>query len=356
MRSALRIVSSSELICHRTREKKLAQGIRAAQISPMAVSDRDYMRDDFPRSSSARTRAPASAFKRVMILISAVFLIQYGLGFLGEQVGTRFMPWGGVSMRELGQGHVWTIVTYMFVHGSVGHFMLNMLMLWFVGRQVQDLFGSRHFLQIFLFSGIFGAALEMVVNAFVHGNTVTPLVGASASAFGLLLALAVLLPMEQITVFIYFIIPVPLRLWTLAKALCIIQLVFAVAGVLFPKWLPEGMHIAYFAHLGGAAVGWFYARALGYGGQPMTYASQWQPETTRKRQTALAQVRSRVEIDLDSPPSASPVPVAAIETEVDDILDKILLHGIGSLTEEEKRLLERASAEINQRGETMPRR
>jgi membrane associated rhomboid family serine protease len=317
----------------------------------MSVFERDYMRDEPPRGSrEARSRAPASAFKRVMMLISAVFVAQFGFGWLADH--HPFLPWGGVSVRELGQGHVWTLVTYMFVHGSLGHFMLNMLLLWFVGRQVQDLFGSRHFTQIFLFSGIFGAALEMVVNAFVHGDTTTPLVGASAAAFGLLLALAVLLPMEQITAFIFFIVPVPLRLWTLAKALCLIQLVFALGTVLFPGSMPEGMKIAYFAHLGGAAVGWLYARALGYGGQPMTYASQWQPaETARqRRERALSHVRSRVEVDLEPLP-ARPLPprAPAAELDVDDILDKILLHGIGSLTPEERQLLERASREITRR-------
>lgn len=313
----------------------------------MSVSDRDYMRDDFPRRSSRKGGGqPVSAFKWTMMLISAVFVAQVAfIMWRGEgQLGT----WGGVSVRELAQGHVWTIVSYMFVHGSLGHFAVNMLMLWFIGRQVQALFGSRHFAQIFLFSGIFGAALEMMVNAFVHGNTVTPLVGASASAFGLLLALAVLLPQEQITVFVYFIIPVPLRLWTLAKVLCVVQLVFAVAGIVFPTWLPEGMNVAYFAHLGGAAVGWFYARSLGYGGQPMTYASQWQPDVAR-RSAVPAHVRARVAIDLEAVPSAKRTPINDAEADVDALLDKILLGGIDSLTDHEKSLLERASAAMKQR-------
>jgi membrane associated rhomboid family serine protease len=265
---------------------------------------------------------------------------------------------GAVSLRKLAAGQFWTLVTYMFVHGSVGHFLLNMLMLWFVGRQVQNLFGGRHFLQIFFLSGIAGAALEMAVNGFVHGDTITPLVGASASAFGLLMALAVLLPDEQITVFIYFIIPVPMRLWTLAKALVVMQTFFAVAGLLFPAWLPEGLRIAYFAHLGGAFVGWFYARALGYGGRPMTYRSQWQPQPQRRRAPAHVGARARVQMDFEESAvstSAGRRPVEPdLEAEVNDILDKILVEGIGSLTEAEKRLLERASAEIQRRDTTGP--
>ncbi len=158
-----------------------------------------------------------------------------------------------------------------------------------------------------------------------------------------------------VTAFIYFIIPVRLRLWTLAKGLFVIQLVFALAGVLF-HILPEGMQIAYFAHLGGAALGWFYARSLGYGGRPMTYAGQWQqPQAQRLRKPEMARARVRPAVDLEKTPGpaatarpADPIE-ALIEDEVNPILDKIGLHGIGSLSHEERRTLERASRELERR-------
>lgn len=322
----------------------------------MSVSDRDYMRDLPSRSPLSRMKG-LSAFAWIMIVITAVFLLQ----FTSDTLYPVILD-GGVSVQRVAAGHFWTLVTYMFVHGSAGHFLLNALMLWFVGRQVQNLFGGRHFLQIFFLSGLVGAALEMMVNGFVHGDTTTPLVGASAAAFGLLMALAVLLPDEQITVFVYFIIPVPMRLWTLAKALVVMQSIFAIGGLLFPNWMPEGLKIAYFAHLGGAFVGWFYARALGYGGRPMTYASQWQPEAQRRRATARVGARARVVMDFERPAvSPAAVPVTAtdepdLEGEVNEVLDKILTGGMSSLTEDEKLLLERASAEMQRREGTRPLR
>lgn len=350
------MLSAKQPLCQSSAQKNLAPFIGPSQSSGMSVSDRDYMRDAPRRPLIGRVKG-LSAYAWVMIAITAVFLVQ----FTSDTLYPVILE-GGVSLQRLAAGQFWTLVTYMFVHGSAGHFLLNGLMLWFVGRQVQNLFGGRHFLQIFFLSGIVGAALEMLVNGFVHGDTTTPLVGASASAFGLLLALAVLLPDEQITVFIYFIIPVPMRLWTLAKALVVMQSVFAIGGLLFPNWMPEGLKIAYFAHLGGAFVGWFYARALGYGGRPMTYASQWQPEPQRRRATARAVARSRVDMDFEQPvipPVARPAPAAGepdLEGEVNDVLDKILTGGMASLTEDEKRLLERASAAIQQRDGTRPLR
>lgn len=321
----------------------------------MPIDHRDYMREQPERPSPSlisRVRS-LSAFAWIMIAISAVFVAQFGFDTL-----KIIEMEGSVSVTKLAAGRFWTLLTYMFVHGSVGHFLLNMLMLWFVGRQVQDLFGGRHFLQIFFLSGIAGAALEMAVNGFVHGDTLTSLVGASASAFGLLMALAVLLPDEEITILIYFIVPVPMRLWTLAKALIIMQTVFAVAGLLIPQWLPEGLKIAYFAHLGGAFVGWFYARALGYGGRPMTYRSQWQPEEQRLAPaTARVGARGRVQMDFEAPAVSKGAPASSdLEAKVNDVLDKILLEGMGSLTEAEKRLLDQASAEFQQRKPTRPLR
>ncbi len=322
----------------------------------MALHDRDYMRE----STTRPFWEGITAFQVLLGLNALVFILQFvfEVGWLRDPIRDRLiMPLGGVSAHELGQGHVWTIFTYMFVHGSVGHFFLNMMMLWFTGRGVQQLFGSLHLTLIYLFSGIIGAAAEMMVNGFAYGDTVTPLVGASAAVFGLLTALAVAMPEEQITAFIYFVIPVRMRLWTLAKALCLMQLVLGLMCVLF-DFMPEGLRIAYFAHLGGAAAGWLYARSLGYGGRPMMYPRQWQAETARpSRRREMARARARQVIDLENDPDehdAAPLPPRAedpvaslMEKVVNPLLDKMNQHGKDSLTDEEKRLLERASAEVN---------
>lgn len=310
-----------------------------------------------PRRSLTRTLGDLTAFHIILGLNITVFVTQFMFetGSIRHPLSGEVLPLGGVSVHELARGRVWTLFTYMFVHGSLGHLLLNMILIWFAGKPVQQLFGSRHFALIYLFAGIVGAAAEMAVNGWVQNDTTTTLVGASASAFGLLMALAVVMPEEKITALIYFIIPVQLRLRTLAKGLFVIQLVFGLAGVLF-NVLPEGMQIAYFAHLGGAALGWFYARSLGYGGSPLTYASQWQPQQARSlRKPELARARARPAVDLEKPPGAdSPARQAdpietLIEDEVNPILDKIGLHGINSLTEEERHTLERASRELERR-------
>jgi len=318
------------------------------------MSDRNCMRDLQHHSLMSRAKS-LSAYAWIMIAITAVFLLQ----FTSDTLYPVILD-GGVSAQRLGAGHFWTLITYMFIHGSAGHFLLNALMLGFVGRQVQNLFGGAHLLKIFFLSGLAGAALEMIVNGLVHGDTTTPLVGASGAAFGLLLALALLLPDEPVTVFIYFIIPVPMRLWTLAKALVVIQMIFAMGGLLFPNWMPEGLKIAYFAHLGGAFAGWIYAKSLGHGGRPMTYATQWQPEAQRRLANARSTTRSKIEMDFEPsamPPEIAPLAdrkAANLEDEVNEVLDKIFSGGMGSLTDHERRLLERASGFIQSHHDSKP--
>ncbi|WP_395717760.1 rhomboid family intramembrane serine protease [Prosthecobacter sp.] len=315
----------------------------------MALSDRDYMRES-PRTSVRGV----TAFQAAMLLNIGMFVLQHGFHLFGQVWKDGFYPYGGISAEALARGQVWTIFTYAFVHADLWHLLLNLMLLGYAGMGVQKHFGSRHFLAIYLLSAITGAATEMIVNGWARGDTVTPLIGASASAFGLLMALAVMLPGQELTAFIYFIIPVRLRMWTLAKGLFLAQLVVGVAG-LFSGVLPEVMQIAYFAHLGGAAAGWFYARSLGYGGRPMTYASQWQPQPAlRMRKPELARARRmlRPQLDLEepdtSPTSGRAAPIETfIEEEVNPILDKISVEGMGSLTDEERRTLERASRLMN---------
>jgi membrane associated rhomboid family serine protease len=316
----------------------------------MALSDRDYMRET-PRGM---LRGP-TALQVFMLLNIGMYLLQHGFHLFGQVWKGDYYPFGGISADALGRGQVWTVFSHAFIHGDIWHLLLNLLLLGFVGQGVQKHFGSRHFIAIYLISAITGAASEMVVNGWFHGDTVTPLIGASAAAFGMLMALAVMLPGEELTALVYFVIPVHLRLWTLAKGLFLVQLVLGVAG-LFSNLLTEGMQIAYFAHLGGAAAGWFYARSLGYGGRSMTYASQWQPQQdlrTRKPGMARARRLLRPHLDLEEPAaSATTARTAAqierlIEVEVNPILDKISIEGIYSLTVDERRTLERSNRLMN---------
>jgi membrane associated rhomboid family serine protease len=322
----------------------------------MSVYDRDYMRPS--KSPWSLKGVSWTAFGVVFWLNILVFAAQYIGGWFMVTDGDQLIPMGGVSLELLSRGRVETIFTYMFVHGSLGHLLVNMLMLWFAGRQVQQIFGGKHFLYIYLLSGLLGAALEIAVRAWFGESGDVYLVGASASVFGLFLALAVTMPQEVFTALIYFIIPVRVRMWKLAAFAVGLNVVLGLLGLLWGE-MPGG-NVAYFAHIGGAITGWYYIRMLGFGGSPLTYRQLWsqrsepRPRSPRSQLELVPTARRRLGVDLEIDheaarkrnPTGDPA-VDVMQEEVDPILDKISEQGLHSLTDDERRTLERASRLIS---------
>lgn len=73
---------------------------------------------------------------------------------------------------------LWRLLTAVFVHIGLEHFVLNMITLYYLGRLAEDLFGSKAFLAIYLLSGIMG-------NVFVAIFTPDAVAaGASTALFG----------------------------------------------------------------------------------------------------------------------------------------------------------------------------
>jgi len=102
-----------------------------------------------PLQSSGMTRA----VRILLISTVAAYLLQ--LFFDGITHG-RFTNLFGLSIPGLKRGYLWQFVTYLFVHGSPAHILLNMLGLYFMGPETERAIGSRHFLILYFLSGILG--------------------------------------------------------------------------------------------------------------------------------------------------------------------------------------------------------
>lgn len=136
----------------------------------------------------------------------------------------------------------WTIVSYMFLHGGMGHLFFNMLSLFFFGPRLEALLGGRDFLRLYLWSGLGGALLSFVFspNALI--------VGASGAIYGILLAFAMIWPREPI--YLWGVLPVEARWLAL----------FMAASSLYSGFSGAQGNVAHFAHLGGFAGGFLYLR------------------------------------------------------------------------------------------------
>lgn len=92
---------------------------------------------------------------------------------------------------------LWTILTSMFMHGSFFHIFANMFSLFFIGSFLEKIIGKKRFLGVYLISGLVGS-IFYIISSLIFGSLSVPAVGASGAIFGLLGALAFLVPWSKV--------------------------------------------------------------------------------------------------------------------------------------------------------------
>jgi membrane associated rhomboid family serine protease len=206
----------------------------------------------------------------------------------------------------------WTIVTYMFLHDRQGfaHILFNMLALYFFGTRVEQRIGSRHFIWLYIVSGIAGALLSLVFTPRAY------IIGASGAVFGVSFAFAYFWPRERI--FIWGVLPIEAR-W-----LVILTAVIAIFG----GFTGAQGGVAHFAHLGGYAGGWLY---LWWMDRRATAGRRaWQAKVTAAAGVVDSRRISKIDLSRVHPVNRD---------EVNRILDKIRATGLESLTSAERTFL-----------------
>jgi len=147
---------------------------------------------------------------------------------------------------------VWTWVTAIFAHGGILHIVFNSIVIYFFGRLVEQYIGSKQFALLFLASGIL-AGLAQIAPQIIGGGALGPgVVGASGAALALMGVLTILNP--NLTVYLYFILPVPI--WVLTGGTVVVSTVLVVLGD------PGAGGIAHMAHLVGVLIGLAYGQRV----------------------------------------------------------------------------------------------
>ena len=172
----------------------------------------------------------------------------------------------------------WQIISYMFMHGNIPHILFNMFAVWMFGTHIENRWGSKRFLNYYLLTG-FGAAflhyliihfqiinlessmnydqIMIILNEGIVPEGIsrtsaqklfflynTPVVGASGSLFGILLAFGVLFP--NTLLYLYFAIPIKAKYFVIGYGL--LELFSGLSNN------PQD-NVAHFAHLGGMLFG-----------------------------------------------------------------------------------------------------
>lgn len=128
------------------------------------------------------TRAGVSdVVTRVLIGINVlIYVAQVAESGSLSGVGGELFQQGALFGPAVADGDWWRIVTTGFLHASPIHILFNMLMLWWFGRALESLIGSRRYLALYVISLLAGSAGALLL------SPTTPVVGASGAVFGIL--------------------------------------------------------------------------------------------------------------------------------------------------------------------------
>lgn len=271
----------------------------------MGIADRDYARRN-PNAAGNLT----PVVKALLIINVAVYLLDilvFDHALLNA--GAFRSPGTDVDSRW------WQFLSFQFLHGSVGHILMNSVGLYMFGRLVEPWWGSRRFLIFYLLCGVGGAAFyTLLVN--LGWLAAQPMVGASAGIYGALIATAVIAPHGRVQLLFP---PINMAMRTFALFVLGLAVLFVLTN-----WNNNDGGEA--GHLGGAIVGFLLMRFPQLLGR-----SQASAFGRAVRPPAEAKLRPRTTVDLTT------------ESEIDRILDKVSAEGLHSLTEQERETLNQAA-------------
>jgi membrane associated rhomboid family serine protease len=293
------------------------------------LEDRDYMRQP-------AYHEPRISFTVALLIVNAVvFIIQLiSTNFPnGQEIQDKYFA---LSLGGLENGYVWQLLTFQFMHASWMHIIFNSLAIFFFGRSVETVLGKNRFLAVYFSSGIIGGAVQMLFALWRPDFFGGYVVGASAGAYGVVAAFAVINWTEQFTLLIYF-IPVTMR----GRTLLWVSIGLALVGL-----MTRGSGVANAAHLGGILTGFFCVRYIFQGRWPqLELPSQREPRELAAKSTGKYAFWRPAANKPDEDLSAAEF----LQREVDPILEKISAHGIQSLTKREREILEKARAKMADR-------
>jgi membrane associated rhomboid family serine protease len=293
----------------------------------MGIQDRDYYRNN--SHSFLETWGRQGAIVWIIVITTVIYFAQV---FVPRNDLLRF---GEYTRDGVLSGEVWRLVTPLFLHASLWHLFFNMLVLYWAGTRVEELYGSRETLLFYLIAGIFAQGIYLVAQVMNLSSSNVSAIGASGAVTAVLILFALHYPTHRVLLF--FVIPAPMWL----------VVILFVGMDLLGAFGAGASGIGYFAHLGGALFGFLY------------YKSGLRFSGSFARSTVARRVRPQLRIlpvEPEEEENAEPVAAAVesqprpkeaseehFEAKVDRVLEKVSRHGQESLTAEEREILVKAS-------------
>lgn len=219
----------------------------------------------------------------------------------------------------------WGLITSIFSHFELLHFLQNMLVLYFVGKIFEGLFDKRKLWLTYVAGGLFGGLFEVIAHllfpALQENSTV--IIGASGSIMAILSALAFYSPNMKLMLF--GILPVPM--FVIALLFWLIDIVGLSTG---------DDHIAHFSHLGGAIFGFWSVQNVNSPKNILNMIQRWWNSFLAFFKSKSKNNGRKTSMKTDEDYAFEK---RKKQEKTDKILDKISKSGYDSLTKEEKDFL-----------------
>jgi membrane associated rhomboid family serine protease len=331
----------------------------------MGLENRDYMHRE-PAGGTPFgmfTGQVPSATREILIAIALGFALQLGMNLALGPSTFRQTNWFeatfSLSRSGIMSGKIWQLATYAFLH-EIGafflHIIFNCYIIYVFGRSVEARLGRAGLYRLFFASVIGGGVLWLLMSGPNNSNY---MIGASAGAYGLIVAFSTLNPNRMLMLVFP---PMMLPAKWLAIGIIGIEVLMVIAG--------QHTRVAWQAHFGGALVGYLMIRyGIGLGGRSLTRVQSsdwgWHPALQRPvhhrrgglfsgavfyrmrnmfrsltGSSARHDGRGQDQRNPGSGRSNDTFTPDYIEREIDPILDKISAHGFQSLSRQERHKLE----------------
>jgi membrane associated rhomboid family serine protease len=303
----------------------------------MGIYERDYKTTKFTDNLQSNALVQLITLNLVIFVLFQFAYVFYLFSFTGDPKA-KFMHdvYNNLALPGTFREFIykpWTLITHMFYHHGIWHIIGNMLWLWMFGYLFHDLTGNKQIIPLFIYSAIGGGIAFMLAYNFIPVLSAVSanMVGASGGIMGIVVATTMLAPGYRIFPMINGGIP----LWVLTIIYLIIDLALMPVN-------NTGGHIA---HLAGGFTGFLFIFSYRRGFDwsiGMNNFFEWvsnlfNPNKPKKKTKEQLFYKSQKRPYTKTPNLS--------QQRIDEILDKISMHGFNSLTAEEKDLLKKASKE-----------
>ena len=169
----------------------------------------------------------------VAINVFVFFVLEYGI-FRNSIIS--LLEWGGnYAPAVVEDQQYYRLLTSMFLHVDLEHLLNNMLLLFYIGKLLESLFGKLWYSFLYFFAGIVAGLCSIVYNT--HIGQARLCVGASGAVFGLTGAMA------------YFIIWKKGKIAQISKRQMLLMVIFSLYGGFVEQ------NVDNTAHIGGLVAG-----------------------------------------------------------------------------------------------------